>query len=319
MMGNADKKPLISVIVPVYKVEQYLNACVDSILAQTYTNLEIILVDDGSPDSCGAICDEYAEKDSHVRVIHKENGGASAARNDGMKYCTGDYLAFIDSDDTVAPDWIENLYASISDYDFVIAGLTYVKNGENNSVIPPSKELVDLVKCSLFGYTCNKLYRKAALDGNEYCGGLREDLLFNLSLVASGRSYTISDVCGYYYCQRQESLLHTISVQNIQTVFDFEEQLDHSTQALSVSDRNAVYNQVMYSYVTDYIYKMLLSEKLSNKEKKRRIKQIVAYQPLKEKLKKQYADNTLYRILHLGIVLKAGVIVRYGFELCQKH
>lgn len=311
--------PLISVIVPVYKVEPYLHACIDSILAQTYTNLEIILVDDGSPDKCGMICDEYAAKDSRVKVIHKENGGASAARNAGMKCYTGEYLLFVDSDDTIAPDWIEGLYSSITDCDFVIAGVTYVKNGEKHGTIPPNNNLVDLVKCSLFGYTCNKLYKKKALDGHEYCGGLREDLLFNLSLIASGRSYIISDVCGYYYFQRQESLLHTVSVQDIHTVFDFEAQLDLSSQALAVQERNMIYNHVMYSYITDYIYKMLLSDKLSKKEKKHRIKQIVSYPPLREKLKKEYADNTLYRILHLGIAQNAGFIVRYGFELCQKR
>ena len=93
------EKPLISVIVPVYKVEQYLHRCVDSILAQTYTNLEIILIDDGSPDRSGEICDEYAAKDSRIRVIHQENAGVSAARNAGLDACTGDYLTFLDSDD----------------------------------------------------------------------------------------------------------------------------------------------------------------------------------------------------------------------------
>ncbi len=317
-MGKADKKPLISVIVPVYKVEQYLHECVDSILAQTYTNLEIILVDDGSPDNCPAICDEYAAKDPRVRVIHKQNGGASSARNDGIKHCTGKYVAFIDSDDTIAPDWIENLYTAISDRDFVISGLTYVKNSEKDSVIPQNTKLVDLVKCSLFGYTCNKLYKRDALDGHEYCGGLREDLLFNLSIIASGRSYTISEACGYYYFQRQESLLHTVSVSDIHTVFDFEEQLDFSTKSLALQERIIIYNDVMYSYVTDYIYKMLLSDKLSKKEKKQRIKQIVSYPPLKEKLIKKYADNTLCRLIYFGVALKAPFIVLFGFKLCQK-
>ena len=97
-----NQKPLISVIVPVYKVEPYLRQCVDSILNQTYANLEVILVDDGSPDRCGAICDEYAAQDSRVRVIHKSNGGQSTARNMALDVCTGDYIAFVDSD-----DWLE--------------------------------------------------------------------------------------------------------------------------------------------------------------------------------------------------------------------
>ena len=94
-----DRKPLISVIVPVYKVEDYLGRCVDSLLNQTYENLEIILVDDGSPDGSGKICDAYAERDGRVRVIHKENGGLSSARNAGLDIAGGEYVGFVDSDD----------------------------------------------------------------------------------------------------------------------------------------------------------------------------------------------------------------------------
>ena len=102
-------EPLISVIVPVYKVPKYLHQCVDSILNQTYKNLEIILVDDGSPDNCGVICDEYAEKDHRIKVIHKENGGLSDARNAGMAICRGAYLNFVDSDDVLPADALEHM------------------------------------------------------------------------------------------------------------------------------------------------------------------------------------------------------------------
>ena len=94
----------ISVIVPVYKVEQYLRKCVDSIIKQTYSNLEIILIDDGSPDNCPIICDEYAMKDNRVVVIHKKNGGLSDARNVGIAKSTGKYITFVDSDDYIASD-----------------------------------------------------------------------------------------------------------------------------------------------------------------------------------------------------------------------
>ena len=98
---------LISVIVPVYNVEKFLVKCVDSILAQTYTNLEIIIVDDGSPDNCPAICDELAKKDSRIKVIHKENGGASSARNAGLDIAKGEYIGFVDGDDYIAKDMYE--------------------------------------------------------------------------------------------------------------------------------------------------------------------------------------------------------------------
>lgn len=102
-------QPLISIIVPVYKVEPYLRRCVDSILNQTYRNLEVILVDDGSPDNCGNICDAYAKQDSRVKVIHKENGGLSSARNAGMAASSGKYLSFVDSDDVLASDALEHM------------------------------------------------------------------------------------------------------------------------------------------------------------------------------------------------------------------
>lgn len=110
----------ISVIVPVYKVEKYLERCVDSILNQTYTDLEIILVDDGSPDRCGEICDEYSKRDKRIKVIHKENEGVSAARNDGIAAASGEYISFVDSDDYIDNDYIDVLYKNIADCDMVV-------------------------------------------------------------------------------------------------------------------------------------------------------------------------------------------------------
>lgn len=104
---------LVSIIIPVYKVEPYLRRCLDSIVNQTYTNLEIILIDDGSPDSCPAICDEYAAKDKRIIVIHKENGGLSDARNAGLDICRGDWIAFVDSDDWVADCYVETMLKAV--------------------------------------------------------------------------------------------------------------------------------------------------------------------------------------------------------------
>ena len=99
-----NSQPKISVIVPVYKVEKFLDRCVESIVGQTYENLEIILVDDGSPDNCPSMCDKWAEKDSRIKVIHKENGGVSSARNAALYAATGDFIGFVDSDDWIEPD-----------------------------------------------------------------------------------------------------------------------------------------------------------------------------------------------------------------------
>ncbi len=107
---------LITVVIPIYKVEKYLQKCLDSIINQSYKNLEIILVNDGSPDNCGKICDEYAKKDTRIKVIHKENGGLSDARNIGIKNANGKYITFIDSDDYITEDYVEYLYELIKKY-----------------------------------------------------------------------------------------------------------------------------------------------------------------------------------------------------------
>lgn len=117
--------PLISIIVPIYKVEKYLKNCVDSILTQVYKNLEVILIDDGSPDNCGRMCDEYKERDSRVIVIHKENGGLSDARNAGLDICKGKFISFVDSDDIVSPIFISTLFAAYEETGSDIVTITY--------------------------------------------------------------------------------------------------------------------------------------------------------------------------------------------------
>ena len=127
---------LISVVVPVYNVEKYIDKCINSIINQTYKNLEIILVDDGSPDNCGNICDEYAKKDNRIIVIHKENGGLSDARNTGIEVSKGKYITFIDSDDYISDNYVSFLYNLIIEYKADISiGKHYVlyENGEINT------------------------------------------------------------------------------------------------------------------------------------------------------------------------------------------
>lgn len=136
---NYDSSPLISVIIPIYKVEQYLKRCVDSVLNQTYTKLEIILVDDGSPDSCPKICDDYATLDSRVEVVHKKNGGLSSARNAGLDICKGEYIAFVDSDDFVSNYFIEFLYKAVLENHVNVSVAEYRSFNENEELIDENK------------------------------------------------------------------------------------------------------------------------------------------------------------------------------------
>lgn len=122
-----DAQKLVSVIIPIYKAEKYLSMCVDSVLNQTYQNLEVILVDDGSPDNCPAICDEYAQKDKRIRVLHQKNAGLSMARNAGLDICTGDYITFVDSDDALHVDFVARLLAACEENDAEIAVGDFMK------------------------------------------------------------------------------------------------------------------------------------------------------------------------------------------------
>lgn len=182
---------LISVIVPVYKVEKYLRRCVDSILHQTYQNLEIILIDDGSPDNCGKICDQYAAADSRVSVIHKANGGQSSARNAGLSHAKGKYIAFIDSDDCISEKMIMCLYRAICDCHASIAACQYVSveddqsyqeirfsepNGRN-SIWNEEEALIHVASSRL--QVWNKLYDASIVKGMRFAEGiLFEDIDF---------------------------------------------------------------------------------------------------------------------------------------------
>lgn len=183
-------QPLISVIVPVYKVEEYLERCVSSIRNQTYTNLEIILVDDGSPDRSGEMCDAFAQQDSRIRVIHKENGGLSSARNAGMRVAKGEYIGFIDSDDWIDERMYETLYTLILKYEAQIAvcGLQCDHTNGNvswfNPKYPDSKEtevfttqdaLRELTYAEkITNSACDKLFFREILEGLP----LKEGIIF---------------------------------------------------------------------------------------------------------------------------------------------
>ena len=129
---EGEKAPLLSIIVPVYKVENYLPKCMDSILAQTFTDFELILVDDGSPDNCPALCDAAAAKDARIRVIHQKNGGLSAARNAGLDAARGAWIGFVDSDDYIAPEMYEALYQAVQSTGADLALCDYAEVGEHD-------------------------------------------------------------------------------------------------------------------------------------------------------------------------------------------
>lgn len=211
-------EPLVSVIVPIYKVENYLRQCVDSILTQTYTNLEIILVDDGSPDSCGAICDEYAERDARICVIHKPNGGLSDARNAGMDAATGGHLAFVDSDDTLPESAIETLLQVTLERNAQLAIGSSDRMDENNKSLPPvdnnyTKEAVmtrEEAMSDFFAHGCSawaRLYRRDVHRGIFFPKGeINEDEAVVLQTLDRCDTVVVTDEIVYHYRCRSNSI-----------------------------------------------------------------------------------------------------------------
>lgn len=210
------KFPLVTVIVPVYKVEPYLRTCIDSIMAQTYSNLEIILVDDGSPDGCPVICDAYAAKDSRVRVIHKENSGVSDTRNRGIQAATGTWITFIDSDDQIAPGMIEALVNASPDEESTAAvGFARFSDEETLCSIEPAETVRC---CDIRTFTRHRsglfawgiLYSRALIEKlhlrfDTSLGNL-EDVAWNMVYLSYIRNmYFIPDAM-YYYRQNPTSI-----------------------------------------------------------------------------------------------------------------
>ncbi len=227
--------PLISVIIPVYNVEKFINSCLDSIINQTYKNLEIILIDDGSTDNSGKICDEYKNQDNRIIVIHKENAGVSVARNTGVEYSSGEYYCFIDSDDSVTDNYIELLYNAITEHDADISccSFTYLYP-DNSTYCPLGKDLDETFICTekgsdilenmlygnsnyMPGCVCKLFNRKKT--GNILFPAYKigEDFLAALDYFNNAEKVIYINKPLYFYFQNNESAMHT---QNPEKYYD---------------------------------------------------------------------------------------------------
>lgn len=222
----------ISIIIPVYNVEKYLEKCVNSILNQTYKNLEIILIDDGSTDNSGKIANDLSKKDNRIKVIHKENGGASTARNEGLKVITGDFVSFIDSDDIIPPDFYQYLYELIKKYDSDIAQCKFLRIAsesidntdkilnEANSKIEISEEVIDGREATNIYYgveeepyiqevvVMNKLYKRKVLDDVTFIvGKVHEDEFTTHKILFKCNKIVVSNKYLYGYIQSDNSVM----------------------------------------------------------------------------------------------------------------
>lgn len=293
---------LISIIIPVYNVREFLSECLDSALNQTYNNIEIIIIDDGSNDGSDIICDEYARKSPLINVVHKENGGLSDARNCGLELCKGEFVTFIDSDDKIDETYIEELHRLISINNVLVASISYEKIDSNNIIIPDKKknginynismiynrdEIIKGILLRSFHYAAwGSMYRIQALKGISFAKGKKnEDILFWMDLIDNVDSVVYCDLPLYKYRMRSGSITTGIDVywDAIQNANDINEKIRVKYPGLyEYSEYNYLYYLFLYAKlgsnreenskfviktIRKKIFKMLLCEHFSVSEK----------------------------------------------------
>lgn len=220
-MGSS--KPKVSVIVPVFNSAKYLSECIDSIIVQTYENLEIILINDGSTDCSASVCDEYALKYPRIKVVHKENGGASSARNRGIEVATGEYIMFVDSDDTISVDMVNDLYEIAEEYESDIsASLLKPAKKEREGTIQKydsTSAIVALLTRRIDCSQCTKLYKASLFSNVRFPEGVtNEDIVFLIKIYSKIKRLTYVSKNYYFYrmnlCGITHSVTHVYDIYN---------------------------------------------------------------------------------------------------------
>lgn len=288
----------ITVIVPVYKVEKYIRLCIDSILNQTYKNLEIILVDDGSPDLSGKICDEYSDNNKQIKVIHKENGGLSDARNTGLLKATGDYIVFVDSDDIIKSTMIEQLYSCIKKYNAKVAMCPFIevsndgkeikefKDGDSFKFIGREESLYKYFEgyenASLYTVAWNKIYKTSLFNNIKFTvGKVHEDeyIIFRIIYEAGGVAYSPNP--GYLYRCREDSIMDELNAKRYDLFDSYITKMDFYKEIGNKELLNMIFKQYMHMLV-QYEFWQKHSEDLLMKN---------LLKQYKEKLYLKYKEN----------------------------
>ncbi len=296
-------KELISVVIPIYNVEKYLRRCIDSVIKQTYENLEIILVDDGSQDNCAEICDEYAINDSRIKVIHKLNGGLSDARNSGIDIASGKYITFIDSDDYVTKDYIEVLYnalkadmtdLAISSHKVIYENGTVIEKATGEKSILSSKEVLEriLYDDGIDLSAWAKLYKIELWNDVRYPKGrLFEDSATTYKLIDKCDKVTIISKATYNYMIRNSSITNVkFSNKKLDLIKSTQEMctyvkkrypdlekatnrrlmyayLSTLTQLIKSNEKNDEVEEYLYSYIEENSKKVLIDKKVPTRDK----------------------------------------------------
>ena len=306
---NMDRMPLISVVIPVYKVEKYLRRCIESVQTQTYSNLEIILVDDGSPDMCGVICDEYAVNDGRIHVIHKTNGGLSDARNSGIDFAHGEYLGFVDSDDYIANDMYELLYRRIceNNADISICDATIVNDGtegiftESNiiDICKGENILLEMIYHNKFTVNAwNKLYRRELFREIRYPQGmLYEDLATTYRIMMLAKCVVYDHSKKYAYIQRNGSIMEQTGFKVAKDKVEIVSEMWNYFASSEVIHKKKIQAGIL-KYIINDIFRMLVRDNLRRNPRYK--------EALKEFVNAKWHDiilNPFVSIYHKGILV----------------
>lgn len=316
-------KEKISVIIPIYNVEKFLPRCLDSVINSNYQNLEIILVDDGSTDSCSQICENYKKKDSRIKVIHKSNGGLSDARNKGIDIATGEYISFVDSDDAVDEDMFSYLLKLLLDNKCDISVCNYITfstielpstqvNKRDNIIVYNREEALNILlkgNISHSDYAWNKLYKKELFESIRYPKGRKmEDIGTTYKLYYKAKNIVIGDAIKYFYYQRENSILglnnYAIYKDNMELSIERYNFLkDNKVKINFIQYQKDIINKVIelykntktenqYKYFYDSAYDKVFNELFDFKMLKgENLKTIIKYYIYSKRIKKGRAKN----------------------------
>lgn len=302
----------ISIIVPVYKVEAYLSECIESIIHQTYRDLEIILVDDGSPDKCGEICDRYAAKDERIRVIHKKNEGVARARNDGIECADGDYISFIDSDDWIAENAYEVLYQGLKQYDADCSVGKCVTVIDKNGNLTSKKSKASPISCEtsleamkrvlLNGSAVwNRLFKREVFQNIRFpLDRINDDEVTALHAYAECKKIVFLNQETYYYRIRPNSITtSSFSLRKVDCYYNSIDNLNFVRQVMP-----ELVPCAEYKFIKTMLYCYMNLRKLKQDPKAREIREQL-HQEIKKNKKTAYSNPYLSPILKLLMFVSA--------------
>ncbi|WP_373260060.1 glycosyltransferase family 2 protein [Phocaeicola vulgatus] len=327
-------QPIITIIIPIYKAENCIKRCIDSIINQTFTSFELLLINDGSPDSSGKICDEYAQTDQRIKVFHKKNGGVSSARNLGIQKSNGNFICFIDSDDWIEPYHLEALYQTYQTYhcDLIING--YAKEKKNSKTIQvhtgiyTTKEIpngiTELKRNQLLGYPWNKLFKKDIIEQYnikfDHSITLREDEIFVLQYLTHCNSIQCTDSISYHYIELENSLSKKKhSYCSLKKAVELIKQYSIELSNRFGGTNKAFIEQIEkeYQYYNIRLISTLYNEKNSNKYIKNELYKITKN---KSAIKKYYVTNNLKQriVKALLLYIPLNILNVYFFIIFRK-